>query len=253
MTASGADWARFENPQHDFPKRVEYRRTSSRPARGNRRPGKGRQGNGHPLRLPPLRGLTAAATGRLFASARTSSASVARSSGIFGGLLSTRSTCSGLSSVAISRWPQPVSMMIGHLRIELAHARRHLASVHVGHAEIGDHHVERLAGFERPREFVDAGLAAFGGHDLVIVELERIAQRSQHQRVVVDQQDAQRRRRRSCVAVRAGSRRWARAGTSAACRAACPARCRSPARRHAAAPCRTPWPAPAPCRVRPWW
>ena len=29
LTASGADWARFENPQHDFPTRVEYRRTSS--------------------------------------------------------------------------------------------------------------------------------------------------------------------------------------------------------------------------------
>lgn len=29
LTASGADWARFENPQHDFPKRVEYRRTSA--------------------------------------------------------------------------------------------------------------------------------------------------------------------------------------------------------------------------------
>ena len=27
LTASGSDWARFENPQHDFPKRVEYRRT----------------------------------------------------------------------------------------------------------------------------------------------------------------------------------------------------------------------------------
>jgi hypothetical protein len=27
LTASGADWARFENPAHDFPKRVEYRRT----------------------------------------------------------------------------------------------------------------------------------------------------------------------------------------------------------------------------------
>lgn len=26
-TAGGADWARFENPAHDFPKRVEYRRT----------------------------------------------------------------------------------------------------------------------------------------------------------------------------------------------------------------------------------
>lgn len=28
LTASGPDWARFENPQHDFPKRVEYRRTA---------------------------------------------------------------------------------------------------------------------------------------------------------------------------------------------------------------------------------
>jgi hypothetical protein len=28
LTASGPGWARFENPQHDFPKRVEYRRTS---------------------------------------------------------------------------------------------------------------------------------------------------------------------------------------------------------------------------------
>jgi hypothetical protein len=25
--AGGADWARFENPTHDFPKRVEYRKT----------------------------------------------------------------------------------------------------------------------------------------------------------------------------------------------------------------------------------
>ena len=27
LTASGTDWARFENPGHDYPKRVEYRRT----------------------------------------------------------------------------------------------------------------------------------------------------------------------------------------------------------------------------------
>jgi hypothetical protein len=26
-TAGGADWARFENAEHDFPTRVEYRRT----------------------------------------------------------------------------------------------------------------------------------------------------------------------------------------------------------------------------------
>lgn len=29
LSASGADWARFENPQHDFPRRVEYRRTAT--------------------------------------------------------------------------------------------------------------------------------------------------------------------------------------------------------------------------------
>jgi hypothetical protein len=28
LAASGEDWARFENPAHDFPKRVEYRRTA---------------------------------------------------------------------------------------------------------------------------------------------------------------------------------------------------------------------------------
>jgi len=28
LTASGADWVRFENPQHDFPTRIEFRRTS---------------------------------------------------------------------------------------------------------------------------------------------------------------------------------------------------------------------------------
>jgi len=28
LTGSGADWARFENPQHDFPTRIEFRRTA---------------------------------------------------------------------------------------------------------------------------------------------------------------------------------------------------------------------------------
>jgi hypothetical protein len=27
LTGSGPQWARFENPQHDFPKRIEFRRT----------------------------------------------------------------------------------------------------------------------------------------------------------------------------------------------------------------------------------
>jgi hypothetical protein len=30
LTASGPDWARFENPQHDFPRRLEYRREGDR-------------------------------------------------------------------------------------------------------------------------------------------------------------------------------------------------------------------------------
>jgi len=29
LTGSGADWARFENPLHDFPTRIEFRRTPS--------------------------------------------------------------------------------------------------------------------------------------------------------------------------------------------------------------------------------
>ena len=29
LTASGQGWAKFANPQHDFPKRVEYRRTAT--------------------------------------------------------------------------------------------------------------------------------------------------------------------------------------------------------------------------------
>jgi len=29
LTASGEGWARFENPAHDFPNRVEYRRTAT--------------------------------------------------------------------------------------------------------------------------------------------------------------------------------------------------------------------------------
>jgi hypothetical protein len=29
LSASGREWARFENRQHDFPKRIEYRRTES--------------------------------------------------------------------------------------------------------------------------------------------------------------------------------------------------------------------------------
>ena len=29
LSASGADWVRFENPQHDFPQRVEYGRTAT--------------------------------------------------------------------------------------------------------------------------------------------------------------------------------------------------------------------------------
>jgi hypothetical protein len=41
LTARGADWARFENPAHDFPTRVEYRRSGARLHAQIAGPGKG--------------------------------------------------------------------------------------------------------------------------------------------------------------------------------------------------------------------
>jgi len=43
LTASGADWARFENPQHDFPQRVEYRRNGAGLHAEIAGPGKGKE------------------------------------------------------------------------------------------------------------------------------------------------------------------------------------------------------------------
>ena len=74
---------------------------------------------------------------------------------------------------------------------ERADARRDLAPIDVGHAEIRDDHVEWLARLHVARERIDARLAAFRGDHLVLVELERIAQTAQQQRIVVDEQDAQ--------------------------------------------------------------
>ena len=53
-----------------------------------------------------------------------------------------------------------------------------------------------VAGCARRAERVDARLPAVGGDDDVAVELERVAQRLEQQRIVVDDQDAQPRRRR---------------------------------------------------------
>ena len=92
MTASGDDWARFENPAHDFPKRVEYRRTPDGLHAEIAGPGKGGKELVIPFDYYPAACNVSYAARR---AGRTSSASVLRSSVIFGGLLSTRSTCSG--------------------------------------------------------------------------------------------------------------------------------------------------------------
>ena len=41
LSASGANWVRFENPQHDFPQRIEYRRDGERLHAEIAGPGKG--------------------------------------------------------------------------------------------------------------------------------------------------------------------------------------------------------------------
>ena len=50
----------------------------------------------------------------------------------------------------------------------------------------------RVPGLHGVGERVDARLAAVGGDHFVFIELERIAQRAQQQRIVVDEQQAQR-------------------------------------------------------------
>ena len=69
------------------------------------------------------------------------------------------------------------------------------AAIDVRHAEIRDHHVERLVESMCVGEGVDARLPAVGGRHLVTVALQRGAQRFEHQRIVVDDEDGQRARR----------------------------------------------------------
>jgi hypothetical protein len=56
LTASGADWARFENPAHDFPQRVEYRRTATGLHAEIAGPGEGGKETVIPFDYEPCRG-----------------------------------------------------------------------------------------------------------------------------------------------------------------------------------------------------
>ena len=55
LTASGKGWARFENPQHDFPKRVEYRRTGHGLHAEISGPGEGGRETAIPFEYQPCR------------------------------------------------------------------------------------------------------------------------------------------------------------------------------------------------------
>ena len=68
------------------------------------------------------------------------------------------------------------------------------APVDVRHAEVGDHDVEALAASPCVGEGVDARLSAVGAVDLVTVAPERGAQRFEHERIVVDDEDGERAR-----------------------------------------------------------
>jgi hypothetical protein len=56
LTASGAGWARFENPTHDFPQRVEYRRTATGLHAEIAGPGEGGKESVIPFDYEPCRG-----------------------------------------------------------------------------------------------------------------------------------------------------------------------------------------------------
>src|SRR5882724_2533146 len=66
-----------------------------------------------------------------------------------------------------------------------------LASIDVGHAQIGDDGIEHRDVTVGAHKCIDTCLATAGGHNGMSVELERLAQGLQHQRIVVDEQDAQ--------------------------------------------------------------
>ena len=122
-------------------------------------------------------------------------ASASRSSRSFGGLLSTRSTHGGISPSATSRCPQPVSRITGVAGRRGLDRRRHLAAVDVRHAEIGDDRGEAavaaraLRGTRRCPRWPPLAVTT------VAVALQRVAQRLEQHRIVVDDQHAQARRR----------------------------------------------------------
>jgi hypothetical protein len=80
--------------------------------------------------------------------------------------------------------------------------RGDLAAIDMRHAEIRDHHGKRSAFRMRLDEGFDACLSAIGADDFVAIGLERVTQRLQQQRIVVDDENAQRRGRRRLRAAR---------------------------------------------------
>ena len=74
--------------------------------------------------------------------------------------------------------------MIGSAGIEHAHAPDHLEAVDAGQAEVQQHEVEGPVRDARERV-----LAREHGDDGVVLGFERDAQRAQHDRLVVDDQD----------------------------------------------------------------
>ena len=74
--------------------------------------------------------------------------------------------------------------MIGSAGKQHAHALDHVEAAHAGQAEVEQHEVERAVRDARERV-----LAREHGRDGVVLRLERDAQRPQHGRLVVDDQD----------------------------------------------------------------
>ena len=120
-----------------------------------------------------------------------SSASAARSSAVLGGLLSTRSTCGGISS--FGHQPLPPARQQNHRR-----GRRgrfdgggDFAPVHVRHPQVGDHDRERFARCCAATKCIDARLPAVGSDDVMAVACQRVAQRFDQERIIVHDEDAQ--------------------------------------------------------------
>ena len=100
-----------------------------------------------------------------------------------------------MSPSSTRRCPQPVSSTTGVAGDAALTAEATRAPVDVRHAEVRDHDVERLAALLCFCEGVDARLSAVGSGHFVTVAPERGAQRFEHERIVVDDEDRQRTRR----------------------------------------------------------